>query len=74
MDILTKRAGSQREHHLSSVGAKSYHIISPTQLVMYMGSCYGDDYDGADNDDDCNDGVELILSKIENALFMYAHI
>jgi len=33
MDILTKRAGSQREHHLSSVGAKSYHIISPTQLV-----------------------------------------
>ena len=58
MDILTKRAESQHEHHLSSVGAKSYHIISPTQLVMYMCSCYSDDYDGAD-DDDSNDGVEV---------------
>ena len=30
--------------------------------------------DDVDNDDDCDDGVELILSKIENAIFMYAHI
>ena len=30
--------------------------------------------DDAHNDDDCDDGVELILSKIENAIFMYAHI
>ena len=77
MDILTKRAESQHEHHLSSEGAKSYHIISPTNLAMYMWSCYNDDYDDADNDDDSDDVVELmipILSKTENAIYsMYTY-